>query len=331
MFNELGRLERVELRDVWPNEATDFTPWLAEEENLSILAETLNMELEIEGREVKLEFGGIVDLLCRNTEDDSRVLIENQVEETDSDHLGRILEYIAGLDAVTVIWIAKSFKDEHRAVFDRLNEISEERFRFFGVEIKLWRIGDSLPAPEFNIVSKPNDWIRTVSQEAQRAANENLSEPQLQQKRFWTGLREYMDRTGSPVRCPLPGKLSVLNFSIGRTKFSMVAWLRRRAREVGIRIYTAGPDASAHFHLLMRDRAEIERECEEQLEWEELPQHERSRISLHKSDTDPTDEADWPNQHAWLAEKLKLFDNVFRERIQDLDADDWQPEEENDE
>ena len=330
MFNELGRLERVELRDVWPNEATDFTPWLAEEENLSLLADTLNMELELEGSEVRLGFGGIVDLLCRNPENDSRVMIENQVKETDSDHLGRILEYMAGLDAVTVIWIAKSFEDEHRAVFDRLNEITEERFRFFGVEIELWRIGDSLPAPEFNIVSKPNDWIRTVSQESQRAANENLSETQLQQKRFWTGLREYIDRTGSPVRCPLPGKLNFLIFSIGRTKFSMEAWLGRRAREVGIRIYTAGPDATAHFHLLMRDRAEIERECEEQLEWEELPQHERSRISLRKSDTDPTDEADWRNQHAWLAEKLELFDRVFRERIQDLDADDWQPEEEND-
>ena len=103
MCNELGRLERVELRGVWPNEATDFTPWLADEGNLSILAETLNMELELEGREVRLEFGGIVDLLCRNTEDDSRVLIENQLEETDSNHLGRILEYMAGLDAVTII------------------------------------------------------------------------------------------------------------------------------------------------------------------------------------------------------------------------------------
>ena len=329
MCNELSRLERVELREVWPNEAADFTPWLAEEENLSILAETLNMELELEGSEVNVE-SGIVDLLCRRV-DNSVVLIENQLEETDPDHLERILAYAASLDADTVIWIAKKFKDEHRAVFDRQNAITDERYQYFGVEIELWRIGDSLPAPEFNIVSKPNDWIRTVSQEAQRAANENLSETQLQQKRFWTGLREHMDRTSSPVRCPLPRKLSFLTFSIGRTNFSMVAWLGRRAREVGIRIYTAGPDATAHFHFLMRDRAEIERECEEQLEWEELPQHERSRISLHKSDTDPTDEADWPNQHAWLAEKLKLFDNVFGERIQDLDADDWQSEDEDDE
>ena len=331
MFNELGRLERVELRGVWPNEATDFTPWLADEENLSILAETLNMELEIEGREVKLEFGGIVDLLCRNTEDDSRVLIENQVEETDSDHLGRILEYMAGLDAVTVIWIAKSFEDEHRAVFDLLNEITEERFRFFGVEIELWRIGDSLPAPKFNIVSKPNDWIRTVSQEAQRAANENLSEAELQLMTFWTRLRDCMNRPDSLVQCPAPGKLSFLVFSLGRANFSMTAWLGKKAREIVVRLYMSGPDATAHFFLLAEEQGEIESEFGEQLEWDELPGRKSSKVSLRKSDTDPTDEADWPNQHAWLAEKLELFDRVFRQRIQALNAEDWQPEDEDDE
>lgn len=331
MCNELSRLASVELREVWPNEATDFTPWLAEEENLSLLADTLNMELELERSEVRLGFGGIVDLLCRNPENDSRVMIENQLEETDSDHLGRIMEYMTGLDAVTVVWIAKSFKVEHRAVFDRLNEITEGTFRFFGVEIELWRIGNSSPAPKFNIVSSPNDWSLTVSQEAQRAANENLSEAELQLMTFWTRLRDCMNRTDSLVQCPAPSKLSFLVFSLGRANFSMVAWLGRKAREIVVRLYMSGPDATAHFHLLVRDRAEIERECEEQLEWKELPQHERSRISLHKSDTDPTDEEDWPDQHAWLAEKLELFDRVFRQRIQALNADDWQPEDEEDE
>ena len=135
MFNELGRLERVELREVWPNEAADFTPWLADEENLSILAETLNMELELEGSEVNVE-SGIVDLLCRRV-DNSVVLIENQLEETDPDHLGRILAYAASLDADTVIWIAREFRDEHRAVLDRQNAITDERYQYFGVEIEL--------------------------------------------------------------------------------------------------------------------------------------------------------------------------------------------------
>ena len=331
MCNELGRLESIELREVWPNEAADFTPWLAEEANLSLLADTLNMELELEGREVRLGFGGRIDILCRNPENDSQVLIENQLEETDSDHLGRILEYMTGVDAATVVWIAENFREEHRAVFNRLNEITAGTFRFFGVEIELWRIGDSLPAPEFNIVSKPNDWTRTVSQEAQRAANEGLSATQLLQKKFWSGLREYMIRRDSLVRCPSPGKWQFLVFSIGRTKFSMEAWLGRKAQEIGVRIYIAGSDATAHFHLLADEQAAIMQECGEPLEWEKLPQHERSRISLRKSDTDPTDEEDWPNQHAWLAEKLEIFDRVFRHRIQALNADNWQSGDEDDE
>ena len=331
MFNELGRLERVELRGVWPNEATDFTPWLAEEENLSILAETLNMELEIEGREVKLEFGGIVDLLCRNTEDDSRVLIENQVEETDSDHLGRILEYMAGLDAVTVIWISKSFEDEHRAVFDRLNEISEERFRFFGVEIELWRIGDSLPAPEFNIVSKPNDWIRTVSQEAQRAANENLSETQLQQKRFWTAFSEHVNQTNCQINAPRPVPRAFVFLPIGRTGFMLKSLISPLRRKLVVRLNMSGPNAETHFNLLIIDREEIENEIgelreDEQLEWKE----ESNAVVLTRHNIDPTDEEDWPNQHAWLAEKLELFDRVFRQRVRALDADNSQSEDEDD-
>ena len=331
MFNELGRLERVELRDVWPNEATDFTPWLAEEENLSLLADTLNMELELEGSEVRLGFGGIVDLLCRNPENDSRVMIENQVKETDSDHLGRILEYMAGLDAVTVIWIAKSFKDEHRAVFDRLNEITEERFRFFGVEIELWRIGDSLPAPEFNIVSKPNDWIRTVSQEAQRAANENLSETQLQQMQYWTRLAEYMSDANCQISSLNPVPKSFVFLRIGKAGIRWKVSISKQKKRLSVWLDMFDEKATAHFNLLVQDRAEIEQEFGISLEWDELPAQQSSRVSLHKGNTDPTDEADWPNQHAWLAEKLERFDNVFRERIQDLDAEDWQPEEEDDE
>ena len=321
MCNELSRLERVELRGVWPNEATDFTPWLADEENLSILAETLNMELELEGREVRLEFGGIVDLLCRNTEDDSRVLIENQLEETDSNHLGRILEYMAGLDAVTVIWISKSFEDEHRAVFDRLNEITEERFRFFGVEIELWRIGDSLPAPEFNIVSKPNDWIRTVSQEAQRAANENLSETQLQQKRFWTAFSEHVNQTNRQIKAPRPVPRAFVFLPIGRTGFRLKALMSKLRNRLVVLLDMYGPNAETHFNLLIIDWEEIENEIGEQREDEQLEWREESNaVVLTRHNIDPTNEADWPNQHAWLAEKLELFDRVFRQRIRALDS-----------
>ena len=161
--HNLGRLEQVKLREAWESEPQDFTPWLAQVENLKLLSETLKMELVAEGTEQGV--GSFrADILCRDTIDDSLVLIENQLERTDHNHLGQLLTYAAGLQTVTIIWVAARFADEHRAALDWLNEITDERFRFFGLEIELWRIGDSPAAPKFNIVSKPNEWVRAVSQ-----------------------------------------------------------------------------------------------------------------------------------------------------------------------
>lgn len=327
MCNEFGRLESVELREVWPNEAANFTPWLAEEENLSLLANTLNMELELEGREVRLGFGGIVDLLCRNLENDSRVLIENQLEETDSDHLGRILEYMTGVDAATIVWIAGNFREEHRAVFDRMNEMTEGTFRFFGVEIELWRIGNSSPAPMFNIVSKPNDWQRNVS----HATSGNLTETQLQQMQYWTELSERMSEEDCGIGTLNPVPKAYVFLAIGRGGIRLKGSVSTQGNRLSVRLDMFDKRATAYFNLLVQNREEIEREFGMSLEWDELPARQSCAVSLHKGNTDPTDEEDWPNQHAWLAEKLELFDRVFRHRIQVLNADNWQSEDEDDE
>ena len=328
-MSKLGRLQSVELRDVWQDEARKFTPWLAKEKNLALLSETLGLELELEGQEINVgKFRA--DILCKN-EDGSRVLIENQLEVTDHKHLGQILTYAAGLGADTVIWIAEKFEDEHRAALDRQNEMTDERFRYFGIEVKVWQIGDSARAPQFEVVSSPNDWSRTVSQNTQRAVSSELSKTQLQKEKFWIEFHDYMIRKGSQLRCPKPGPWNYIIFSIGRSNFSMEPRISRQKMEIGIRIYMKGQDATAHFHLLKAQRDDIENEFGESLEWAELPQYESSRVSLKKGNTDPTNEADWSNQHEWLASKLELFDQVFRPRIKALDADDWEPPEDEDE
>ena len=157
MNDALGRLERVDLRKIWPDEAQDFTPWLAKKENLALLDETLGLELELE--ETEQSVGAFsADIVCRDAASESLVLIENQIEPTNHTHLGQTLTYAAGLDAVTIIWIASKFRDEHRAMLDWLNEKTEAQLSFFALEIELWRIGNSAPAPKFNIVARPNDW-----------------------------------------------------------------------------------------------------------------------------------------------------------------------------
>ena len=323
---KLSRLKEVELREVWPDEAQNFTPWLAEEENLILLGETLGMELELEAQEVSVgDFHA--DILCRDTDNDSRVLIENQLERTNHDHLGKTLTYSAGLDVYTVIWIAKEFRDEHRAALDQLNEITDERFRYFGIEIKVWQIGEMSCAPQFEIVSKPNDWNRVVNRGTERALDRKASNLRQLQEKFWAEFSKYLTERNISIRKPKPQRVARMTFGLGRSGFSLYAILVARHRQIRIKFTMLGDNAKAHFHLLQEKRKEIEDELGESLEWAELPEREESQVYLLKNGTDLTDKIDWQNQHEWLASRLELFDEVFRPRIKALNAADWEPPE----
>ena len=200
---KLGKLEKKDLRDIWTSEAGGFTPWLAEAQNLALLGDTIGIELELEAQE-KTVGPFRADILCKDTTDGNWVLIENQLERTDHTHLGQLLTYAAGLKAVTIVWIADKFTDEHRAALDWLNEITDDRFNFFGLEIELWQIGDSPIAPKFNIVCKPNDWSKTVSDAASRIEEGEVSETKLLQQEYWEALRkELLDRFPCQQREPL--------------------------------------------------------------------------------------------------------------------------------
>ena len=204
MCQNLKSLTPVDLSTVWETEPQHFTPWLAQEENLTRLGETLGIDLELEAQEINI--GGFrADLLCKNTVDDSWVLIENQLAPTDHTHVGQLLTYAAGLDASTVIWIAKTFRRAHRAMLDWQNRITDERYRFFGIEVKVWQIEDSARAVQFEVVSSPNDWSRGVARDTRRAAEKQYSETQESHLRFWMGLGEYMVEKGNSLKFPTPG------------------------------------------------------------------------------------------------------------------------------
>jgi Domain of unknown function (DUF4268) len=323
-MTELGRLEPVDLGTIWADEAQNFTPWLAKEANLKILGETIGIVLDLEAQERNV--GPFrADILCKDTYDGSWVLIENQLKRTDHAHLGQLLTYAAGLHAVTIVWIAARFTEEHRATVDWLNEITGDQFRFFGLEIELWRIGSSPAAPKFNVVAKPNDWTQSVGQAARQISSEPLSETQAQQQAYWAALRELLLERGSDVRLRKPLPQHWIWFGIGRTEFSLLATTDHRTNRwirVGLRIQ--GRSAEAFFHLLHAERPAIEQAVGAPLYWE--PLETGFRISLSKEEVDPSDESDWPNQHEWLADKLELFDRVFRPRIKQLNAADWIPE-----
>ena len=318
----LGRLSRVDLRDIWKSEASDFTPWLAREKNLAVLAETLGLgsDLELEAEE-KAVGPFRADILCRDSRSDAWVLIENQLERTDHSHLGQLLTYASGLEAVTIVWVASHFTEEHRSTLDWLNRITDKGFHFFGLEVELWQIGDSPPAPKFNIVSKPNDWSRSVAQAARAIDEGGLSETRVMQRDYWEAFHSMLGKAAGPVsgnRKPQPD--SYMDYPIGRSGFGLQAKMRRSKRQVRSSLYLSGHNAKAFFHLLYEQKDTIEHDFGDPLEWEELPNGGDSRIAIYLDDVDPEDEKDWPRQHKWLAERLNELHRIFVNRVRVLDA-----------
>ena len=325
--NELARLERVELRTVWTTEAQDFTPWLAQPENLAVLSAALNMELETAGQEERV--GPFrADLLCRDLQDDSWVLIENQLERTDHNHLGQLLTYAAGLQTVTIIWVAQTFTDEHRAALDWLNEITDDSFRFFGLEIELWRIGDSPAAPKFNIVAKPNDWTRATMQSA-KSGSGGLTDANLQNQRFWELLDAYLTDKNSPVKITMQGRhfrqgRHYIKTNIRDSEFEVEAFriATKFARQENIHIkMTMYGDGHDDNSVWLQQNAQGE--FAEPLQRRPTSGGKGSALILSNDHADPNDESDWPNQVEWMANALEKFARVFPPLLQEFAAQEF--------
>ena len=324
-MREIGRLVRVgSIRDIWPDEARDLTPWLASEKNLPLLAEALGFGadgLEVEGIEESV--GPFrADIICRDTNsaEAERVLIENQYGKTDHDHLGKLITYGAGLKAGSVVLIAETIRAEHRAALDWLNEMSDDDHRFFAVTVDLWRIGDSAPAPRFNVVVAPNDWSRSVA----ATVREGLSDRQRFYLAYWGAFRELVDNTTSRLRSRKPAPQSWTGFGIGRKNFEINVAANPDERWMRAELTLFSDDSKAWLGLLERDREEIERELGFALIWDSMPDRKGARISISRTGVELTDEAGWADQHRWLAEKAEALHRVFHPRIPGLDSTDWQ-------
>ena len=314
----LGKLEKVNLRSVWEHEAQDFTPWLAREDNLAELGRTIGMELEFVAQEQSVGSYS-ADIVCKDTLSQSFVLIENQLEKTNHTHLGQILTYAAGVNAKAVVWVASKFTDEHRAAMDWLNEITEEDFGFFALEIELWRIGNSSPAPKFNVVSRPNDWRKGMADTPSHVGV--LSDTKRRYQVYWAGLRNFLsERSGTMLRSQKPLPQHWTNLAIGRSGFSMAATASIEKQRIGAEVYMQPRDIDPKeaFAILSREREEIEKELSFSLEWQELPDAKGSRVVIFKHDIDVADEASWPSQFEWLAHKLEKLHDVLGPRIKKL-------------
>jgi hypothetical protein len=313
MNKKLGRLEKVNLNSVWTTVAGHFTPWLAQEENLEILGETLGIELELEAQEKNV--GPFrADILCKDTSEDSWVLIENQIAKTDHTHLGQLLTYAAGLKAVTIVWISANFRDEHRAALDWLNEMTVDSVRFFGLEVELWKIGDSPAAPRFNIVCQPNDWKNTVRDAAEAVLTEDDRPSHILRLKYWAAFRSYLQESGSKLRPQKPSKDHWYNFGIGTSWAHTAALLISRDDTIAVSLYLT-KDAKETFAEIYAKKEEFERIISAELDWREMPENKVSRVVLSKK-ANGFDEKEWPAQFEWLQNTLEKFDVAFRQYFQ---------------
>jgi len=311
---KIGNLKKINVRELWNGEATDFTPWLAKDENIKQLGDIAQIELEVIEQEKNVR-PFKADILCKNTIDDHYVLIENQLEKTDHTHLGQILTYAAGLDAVTVIWIAKQFTEEHRATIDWLNRITDEQFNFFGIEIEAYKIGDSLPAPLFQIVSKPNEWSRTVKS---AASTQNLTGAKTLNLEYWTAMKNFFEEKGTFLRHQKPQPQHWTNFALGKSYFNMAAVSSVRDNFLRVEFLINTDNSKEDFRKL---KEKFEQQSYEQISkdliWDEIPDKKMSWVYL-KKEANVNNKSDWLKQHQWFMETLEKFDKFFRPKIKKL-------------
>ncbi|MFK7938127.1 MAG: DUF4268 domain-containing protein [Roseovarius sp.] len=319
-MSELGRLERVDLRKIWETEAQDFTPWLAGEDNLKLLGDSLGIDLELEA--VERNVGPFrADILCKDSLTGKWVLIENQLERTDHVHLGQIMTYAAGLDAFTIVWIAARVTDEHRAAMDWLNDITDESVRFFALEVELWKIADSPAAPKFNVVSSPNDWSRSTSSAKKAVEEGDLSPTRLMQLEYWTAVEARVSGEVEHIRPVKPQAGSWIAHGIGRVGFSLNMAMNTRDNWIRVELYLSGPRAKGNIFLLEQQKASIEDALGFRLDWQRLEGKRDARICVARPNSDIANSELWPEQHSWLLDRLAKFHEVFAPIIRDLDQD----------
>ena len=322
----LGIIEKVDVRTVWQHEASDFTPWLAD--NLDMLGDTLGVELELDRLEASV--GGFsLDILARDANDRSAVVIENQFGTTDHSHLGQLLAYAAGFDAAKIIWVTEDFRDEHRVALDWLNRRTDEDIQFFGVVVELWKIDGSLPAPRFNLIVSPQPRKARISTTVNSPTNsgDDLTDSQKRRVQFWRPLLENLNAEhGWNVRTHnsdnwFDAGVGVRNF--GRT----MRFAPNRKARVQIRIDSGdkGWNETA-FDLLERRRDDIEAEMGEEMVWDRNERARVSHISVERDGTINDSEEDLKEIRRWMISNVEKITDVFLPHMKDVSDEMRRPE-----
>ena len=301
---ELGRIENVNIREVWPNETSDFTPWLAD--NLDLLGEELGLVLELD--RIEAPVGNFsLDILAREINRNTVVAIENQIAATDHVHLGQLMTYAAGYSAGIVIWVAADFRDEHRAALDWLNESTQESLDFYGVEISAGKIGGSLTAPIFRRAVVPNSWSKI------KPTSSNLDDLTPTQKRyvqFWKPLLEELKNTyGWNI-----GTDNKISEYFAGSGFGNIARRMRLAwgGEARVELVIQSPSKDWNkrvFDLLKESQGQLESDMGIVMNWERRDDINSCYITVSRNGSIDDSEEEHDEVRAWMIENVRRFGN----------------------
>lgn len=296
----LGKLKEIkDLRKVWPHEALDFTPWLVEGDNLALLEDAVGLEITIDETESSVgDFN--VDIYATETGTDRSIIIENQLEDTNHDHLGKLITYASGKSADIVIWVVKRAREEHRAAIEWLNNHTDENIAFFLVEIKLYQIGTSDIAVKFEVVEKPNDWTKEIKR--------HISSSPILQARYdyWGAFNDYAFSNNNFSKAFNKRKASTdhwMTMSVGSSACHISINQIRKDNLIVVEWYIS--DDKELFHKLHYHKEQIEMEMGMELDWRELPDKKASRVLI-------THSADFNNKDAWIEQFDWIIDVALK-------------------
>lgn len=302
---KLGKLEEVDIRKVWPHEQYDFSKWLATEENIRELGDALNLSLtDVETEKFVGNYR--CDILCKDEITGKMVLIENQLEPTNHDHLGKIITYASGLDAAVVVWIVASARDEHASAIEWLNKHTDDEISFFLMEVHAYKIGDSDPAPQFKIIEQPNDFVKIVKAVSK---NTDMNESQKNRLEFWTQFNEAVDSKGKPFNKRKATTDHWYNVAIGSSEACITIDLVNKEHKirVGFRI----GDNKELFDALLQKKEEIEATMGFGLEWNRLDNKKASYISTYIKGLDFKKQDNYPMLMEQIIDLVLKMRNVF--------------------
>ncbi len=309
MMLNLGKLKEIkDLRKVWPHEALDFTPWLAEDENLALLADAVGIEITVDETESSVgDFN--VDIYATETGTDRKIIIENQLEDTNHDHLGKLITYASGKSADIIIWVVKRAREEHRSAIEWLNNHTDENIAFFLVEIKLYQIGNSDIAVKFEVVEKPNDWTKEIKRNTSNS-------PTLQARYdYWVAFNEYAFSHNAFAKAFNQRKASTdhwMNLSVGSSSYHIAILQLRKNNSIAVEWYIA--DDKEIYYKIFAHKTEIEAEIGMKLDWRELPDKKASRILIEQG-ADFSNKDKWPGQFDWVMDVAMKMKKAFKKYL----------------